>query len=105
MSLEDAHLAIVRGRRYQRVIERTPTGQLVLPFLCLFHGRSIPVGVEDSSSVAAEEGQLVRGAAKLIDGDDGKSTTATSLPVDGDILGIGLWRMSAGYLRSDVGVC
>ena len=43
---------------------------------------TVPVGVEDSSCVAAEERQLVGGAATLVDGDDSKSTATTGFPVD-----------------------
>lgn len=42
----------------------------------------VPVGVEDSGCVSAEERQLVGSSAALVDGDDGKGTAAAGLPVD-----------------------
>jgi hypothetical protein len=39
----------------------------------------------------AEEGDLVGRAAALVEGDDGKCAAAAGLPVDGDVLGVGLW--------------
>lgn len=56
----------------------------------------VPVGVENSSCVAAEEGHQLGGATGLIDGDDGEGTAAACFPVDGDVLRIGL----RGYERS-----
>jgi hypothetical protein len=46
--------------------------------------------------MSAEERQLVRRAAALVDGDDGKGAAAARLPVDGDVLGICLCCVSAG---------
>lgn len=51
---------------------------------------TIPVGVEDGGSVAAEERELVGRSAALIDGDDGKGATAAGFPVDRDVFGVGL---------------
>lgn len=49
--------------------------------------------------MATEERERVRGAAALVERDDGKGATAAGLPVDGDIARIGLWtelRLTAG---------
>lgn len=62
----------------------------------------IPVGVEDGSSVAAEKRKLVGSSAALIDGDNGKGATAARFPVDGDVFGVGLERVSACPTRSRV---
>ena len=51
---------------------------------------TIPVGVEDGGSVAAEERELVGRPAALINGDDGKGATAAGFPVDRDVFGVGL---------------
>lgn len=46
--------------------------------------------------MSAKEGHQVRGAASLIDRDDGEGATTACLPIDGDVLRVGLW----GYERS-----
>lgn len=48
----------------------------------------VPVSVEDSGCVSAEERQLVGGSAALVDGDDGKGAAAAGLPVDRDVFGV-----------------
>lgn len=75
--LPEEDLAVVRGRRDERVVE----------------GR--PVGVEDGGRVSAEQRQHVGGAAALVDGDDGKGTASAGLPVDGNVFGVGLGAVSA----------
>jgi hypothetical protein len=50
----------------------------------------IPVGVENGSCVAAEEGHQLGGAADFIDGDDGEGASSACFPVDRDVLGVGL---------------
>jgi hypothetical protein len=60
----------------------------------------IPIGVEDGGSVPAEEGNLVGCSAAFIEGNDGKSASTAGLPVDCDVLGVGLWGMSASCPRS-----
>lgn len=61
---------------------------------------SVPVGVKDGGSVSAEEGHQLGGAAILVDGDDGKSTTTACFPVDRDVLRIGLEDVSGHIRRS-----
>jgi hypothetical protein len=58
-------------------------------------GVPVPVGVEDGSRVSAEEWNLVRRSTALVDGDNGKRAAAAGFPVDGNVLGIGLCRVSA----------
>ena len=86
----ESHLAIVRGGRDQSVVERTPTESSVPCHCFLLKYIGVPVGVEDGGCVSAEEGHQLGGAAILIDGDDGESTTAACFPVDGNILRVGL---------------
>jgi hypothetical protein len=61
---------------------------------------TVPVGVENSSSVAAEERQLVGSSAALIDGNDCKGATTTGFPVDRDVFRVGLEGVSASMTRS-----
>lgn len=60
----------------------------------------LPVGVEDGSSVPAEEGNLVGSSATLAEGDDSECASSASFPVHCDVFGIGLWGMSASWLWS-----
>jgi hypothetical protein len=60
----------------------------------------VPVGVEDGSSVPAEERDLVGSPPALIDGDDGKGASTTGFPVHGNIFGVGLCGVSASFSRS-----
>ena len=46
--------------------------------------------------MSAEEGERLRRAATLLDGDDGKSATTTGLPVDRDVLRVGLREVRGG---------
>lgn len=64
-------------------------------FSFLLEYMGVPVGVEDGSGVSAEEGHQLGGAAILVDGNDGESTTTACFPVDGDVLRIGLEGMSS----------
>lgn len=64
--------AVVGGRGQDMVVER------------------VPVGVEHGRRVAAEEGDLVGDLAALVDGDDGECATAAGLPIDREVLGVGL---------------
>jgi hypothetical protein len=50
----------------------------------------VPVGVEDGSRVAAEERYLVGDLALLVERDDGEGASAAGLPIDRQVLGIGL---------------
>lgn len=56
----------------------------------------VPVGVEDGGRVAAEEGDLVRDLAALVDGDDGECATTARLPINREVLGVGLFAAVAG---------
>jgi hypothetical protein len=59
-----------------------------------------PVGVEDGGCVATEEGYLLGHTPLLLEGDDGKSATAGSFPIDGDIFGVRLDQVGVpGVLR------
>jgi hypothetical protein len=71
--------------------------------LIAFHCSRIPISVEDGSSVPAEEGDLIGRSAAFAERDDGKSASTAGLPVDCDVLGVGLWGMSASFLRSRAG--
>lgn len=51
---------------------------------------ALPVGVQDNSSVPAEEGHLVGQLALLVDGDDGECAAAARLPVHREVLWVGL---------------
>ena len=66
---------------------------------------SVPVSVKDSGGVSAEEGHQLGGAAILVDGDDGESTTTACFPVDGDVLRISLEGMSGHVRRSRARLC
>jgi hypothetical protein len=44
--------------------------------------------------VSAEEGECLGRTTALLDGDDGESATAASLPVDRDVLRVGLREVS-----------
>jgi hypothetical protein len=48
----------------------------------------IPISVEDGSGVASEEGQALGELSALLERDDGERTTATSLPIDGQVVGV-----------------
>jgi hypothetical protein len=89
--LPQEDLAIVRGGCDQRVVEGAPATLLALSLsVAAIRRARVPVGVEDGGGVPAEEGDLVGRAATLVEGDDGKSAAAARLPVDGDVLGVGL---------------
>ena len=98
-----SYLAIVRGRSYQRIVERAPTGQLALPCLHLRNCMLIPVGIENGGGVTAEERQLVGCSARFVYGDNSESTTTTSFPVYSNILGVGLYGISTHRSWSRVG--
>lgn len=49
-----------------------------------------PVGIEDSRGVPAEQGNEIRELSLLVQGDDGEGTPAARLPVNGEVLGVGL---------------
>lgn len=65
----------------------------------------VPVGVKNGGGVSAEERHQLGGAAILVDGDDGESTTTACFPVDGDVLRIGLEGMSGHARRSRAKLC
>ena len=56
----------------------------------------VPVCVEDGGRVAAEEGDLVRDLAALVDRDDGECAATARLPIDREVLGVGLFAAVAG---------
>lgn len=66
-------LAIVGSRGDEGVVERTP------------------VGVEDSSSVATEQGELFGQLSTLVHRDNSKGTAAASFPIDREVFGVGLY--------------
>lgn len=49
-----------------------------------------PVGIENGGCVTAKQGNLVGQLAPLVQGDDGKSTAARGVPVDGEVRGVHL---------------
>lgn len=51
---------------------------------------SVPVSVEDGGGVATEQRYLVGKLAALVEGDNGEGATTARLPVDGQVLGVGL---------------
>lgn len=51
---------------------------------------TIPIGIEDSSGVSAEQRDLVRHLSSLFQGDDGERATTRGIPIDGEEFGIGL---------------
>jgi hypothetical protein len=55
----------------------------------------VPVGVEDGSSVPAEERDLVGCSAALIDRNDSKCASSTGFPVHCNVFGVGLEKLSA----------
>ena len=89
------YLAIVRGGCNERVVEGTPAGCLAMFLSVGAPCVRVPVGVEDGSSVPAEERDLVGRTAFFVDGDNGEGATTARLPVDCNVLGIGLWGVSA----------
>lgn len=42
--------------------------------------------------MSTEEGHQLGGTATLLDGDDGEGAATACLPVDGDVLRVGLWE-------------
>lgn len=60
----------------------------------------LPVGVEDGSSVPAEERNLIGSSATLAEGNDGKCASSTGFPVDCDVFGVGLWAVSSWFVWS-----
>lgn len=60
----------------------------------------VPVGVENGGGVPAEERDLVRHSAALLEGDDGECAAAAGFPVDCEVLRIGLCVMSMCFSRS-----
>lgn len=73
-NLPDEDLAIVGAGGNERIVERRP------------------VCVEDGGGVSAEEGDKLRETSALVQGDDGKGTTTTGFPIDGQVLRVDLKR-------------
>lgn len=53
---------------------------------------SIPVRVKNNSSMSAEQGNLLRQSALLIQWNDSERTTTARVPVHGEIFRIGLFE-------------
>lgn len=60
----------------------------------------LPVGVENHCGVATEQRDALWKLASFLEGDNGKSTTTTSFPIDGKMFRVNLFR----YM-SDWGYC
>ena len=69
---------------------RRSLGQIILFGSLWRMCKSVPVSVEDGGGVATEQRYLVGELAALVEGDDGEGATTAGLPVDGQVLGVGL---------------
>ena len=90
--LPDEDFAIVGSRSNERVVERTPVRRSA----CVIPPPSrsfVPVSVEYSGGMAAEEGYLLWETAALVDGNDSKRATTAGFPIDGDVFWVGLSRV------------
>lgn len=63
-----------------------------------------PVGVKDGSRVATEQGHDIGQLSTLVDGNDGKGTAAASLPIDRQVLGVGLDQVGVPGILGDAEV-
>ena len=63
-----------------------------------------PVGIEDGSRVATEQGHDIGQLSTLIDGDDSKGTTTAGLPIDRQVLGVGLDQVGVPGILGDAEV-
>ena len=61
----------------------------------------IPVGVENSGGVSAEERYAVRGSASLADGDDGEGASTAGLPIDSEVFGVGFYEIGVPGILGD----
>lgn len=99
------YLAIVGTRSNDRVVEGVPV-----------NGRQggvgwesgvvlgAPVGVEDGGRVATEQGQDIRELSTLIDRNDSKGAATAGLPIDREVLGIGLDQVGVPSILRDAEV-
>ena len=65
---------------------------------------SAPVGVEDGSSVATEQGHNIGQLSTLIDRNDSKGATTAGLPIDRKVLGVGLDQVRVPSILRDAEV-
>jgi hypothetical protein len=102
---ETRYLAIVGTRSDDRVVERVPA-----------NGRQggvgsesgvilgAPVGVEDGGRVATEQGHDIGELATLIDRNDSKGAATAGLPIDRQVLGVGLDQVGVPGILGDAEV-
>ncbi len=90
--LPDEDLAIVGSGGNDSVIEGVPLWQKGQTEVVQgqAHVRVSPVGVQDGGSVAAEQGYLVGELSALIEGYDCECASTAGVPIDSEILGVGL---------------
>lgn len=60
----------------------------------------LPVGVEDSGSVATEQRDALWELSGFVEGDDSKGTTTAGLPIEREVFGVNLYRRA---VRSTMG--
>jgi hypothetical protein len=94
--LPDEDLAILRGRRDNAIVERVPPSLVSLlcaPYVSVWWKGlrvAVPIGVEDGSSVATEQGNHIGQLASLVQRYHGKGATAGGIPIDRQELGVDL---------------
>jgi hypothetical protein len=99
------YLAIVGARSDDRVVEGVPVnGRQGGVRLESEVGLGAPVGVEDGSRVATEQGQDVGELSTLIDRNDSKGTATAGLPIDREVLGVGLDQVGVPSILRDAEV-
>jgi hypothetical protein len=102
-----------RGRRSARLIHTFPSSDaeaireslngflspLAPPLVA--SGRTIPIRVKNSGGVAPEQREALGKLSALLERNDGERTTATGLPIDGQVVGICLGRGVSIVVRRD----
>lgn len=63
-----------------------------------------PVGVEDGGRVATEQGHDIGKLSTLINGNDSKGAAAAGLPIDRQVLGVGLDQVGVPSILRDAEV-
>jgi hypothetical protein len=65
----------------------------------------IPISVKDGGGVASEEGEALGELPALLERDDGERAAATSLPIDGQVVGVCLESGVSVAIRRDWIAC
>lgn len=53
-------------------------------------GIGVPVGIQDGGGMASKQRDLVGHLSLLAKGDDSKSAATAGIPIDGEVVGVGL---------------